>query len=175
MRTRAPWLGALAAALCLTAAPAAFGQAVVGGFAQANVVTPGSIVPLNGLRFGQFIRPVAAGTMTIDIAGAATATGGVVAGYTIVQTGTGRGPATFALTGRPNRQCDVILPVLAVLTSGVQTMTVTNFTANTNGGGKIRLDASGFAQLIVGGRLNVAANQAVGNYTGSYILTVAFQ
>ena len=61
------------------------------------------------------------------------------------------------------------------ISNGAPTMTVNGFNANVNGGGKIKLDPTGHAELFIGATLNVAANQAVGAYTGSYIITVAFQ
>ena len=165
----------LAAAAMLAPGVAYAAPAQATGSAQAIVVTPGSVVPLNALRFGQFLRPVTAGTMTIDIASAVTATGGVVGTNTITQVGTGRGPATFLLTGTPNRQTDIFLPTSITIANGAQTMTVNNFTANTNGGGKLKLNAAGSAVLIIGARLNVAANPAFGPYSGTYTITVAFQ
>lgn len=172
-RTFALLLAVAATALATGSANAAPAQA--SGFAQANVITPGVIVPLAILRFGQFIRPATAGTLTVDIAGAVTTTGGITGTTTIAQTGTGRGPGSFGLRGSPNRQVDIVLPGSSTIASGLQTMTVNAFTANTNGGGKIKLDATGNATLIIGATLNVGANQAVGNYTGTYTITVTFQ
>jgi len=150
------------------------------GFTQANVVIPGAIVPIDILRFGQIIQPTSAGTLTIavDSAGSVTITpaGGVTAaGIGILQTGLGRGAGMFELTGSPNRQTTTTLPTSITISNGAQTMTVNNFSANTNGGGKLKLDATGHAQLLVGARLNVGANQASGNYSGTYTITVAFQ
>jgi hypothetical protein len=164
---------ALAALLAPHSAQAQSAQAT--GFSQANVVTPGSIVPLTALRFGQILIPATAGTMAINNAGTVTSTGGVTTAMAITQYGTGRGPGAFELTGSPNRQCDVTLPASITISNGTQTMTVNAFNANVNGGGKIKLDATGHAQLDIGATLNVAANQAVGAYTGSYNITVAFQ
>lgn len=164
---------ALAALLAPLSAQAQSAQA--SGFSQANVVTPGQIVPLAALRFGQMLSPTTAGTISVNNSGAVTTTGGVTAAIAITQTGTGRGPGSFELTGSPNRQCDVVLPAPFTINSGAQTMTVNAFNANVNGGGKIKLDGTGHAELFIGATLSVAANQAVGSYTGSYIITVAFQ
>lgn len=164
---------ALAALFAPVAASAGPVQAT--GFSQANVVTPGSLVPLAVLRFGQMIRPVTAGTLAINNAGTVSSTGGVTAGIAILQFGSGRGPGSFELTGSPNRQCGVTLPASITISNGAQTMTVNGFNANVSGGGKIKLDATGHAQLDIGATLNVAANQAVGSYTGSYNITVVFQ
>ena len=172
-RSRALLPIALAAMLAPNAANA--GPAQASGFSQANVVTPGVIVPLTALRFGQMIRPTAAGTLAVNNSGAVTSTGGVTPSIAIIQLGTGRGPGSFGLIGSPNRQCDVTLPASITISSGAQTMTVNAFNANVNGGGKIKLDATGRATLFIGATLNVAANQVVGSYTGTYNITVAFQ
>ncbi len=145
--------------------------------AQALVVSPGSVVPISTLRFGQFIQPSTAGTLTISIASVISAGGGVAGMQNITQTGAlGRGPGSFTLVGTPNRQTDISLPASTTISNGAQTMTINAFTSNANGGGKIKLSATtGQAALIVGATLNVMANQAVGNYSGTYTVTVAFQ
>ena len=156
-------------------APGLANAAQATGSAQALVIEPGSVVPLNALRFGQFMQPAAAGTLTIDINSTVTATGGVAGNQNIIQVGTGRGPGTFLLGGTPNRQTDITLPASITITNGAATMTVNTLTTNTPGTGKLKLDATGSAVLIVGATLNVAANQAVGPYSGTYTITVVFQ
>lgn len=174
---RAFILSLVAATTTLACGTAHAAPAKASGAAQALVVAPGSVVPLNALRFGQFMRPAAAGTLTVTIAGGVTATGGVAGNQNIIQVGTGRGPGTFLLRGSPNRQTDITLPASFTIANGAQTMTVNtlNHNSNTNGGGKLKLDATGTAVLIIGATLNVAANQAVGPYSGTYTITVAFQ
>lgn len=174
-RTSALLLAAVTAMLAPGTALAAPAQA--SGSAQVVVLTAGSVVPVNALRFGQFLRPATAGTLTIDIAGAVTATGGVVGNQNITQVGTGRGPGTFLLRGSPNRQTDTTLPLSFTISNGAQTMTVNNLTknSNANGGGKLKLDAAGNAVLIIGATLNVPANPAFGSYSGTYTITVVFQ
>ena len=171
------WAYTLAlAATALSPAAASAAPAQANGAAQALVVSPGSVVPISSLRFGQFIQPATAGTLSISIAGVISAGGGVAGLQNITQTGTGRGPGSFTLVGTPNRQTDITLPASATISNGTQTMTMNAFTSNANGGGKIKLSATtGQAVLIVGATLNVAANQPVGNYTGTYTVTVAFQ
>lgn len=172
---RALILSLVAAVTTLAYGTAHAAPAKASGASQALVVAPGSVVPLDALRFGQFMRPTTAGTLTIDIAGAATATGGVAGNQNIIQVGTGRGPGRFLLRGSPNRQTDITLPASITIANGAATMTVNTLTANINGAGKLKLDPTGSAVLIVGARLNVAANQAVGPYSGTYTITVAFQ
>lgn len=167
----------LLAASAVMLSPGGANAAQASGSAQAAVVTPGSVVPLDALRFGQFMQPVTAGTLVIDIASTVSATGGVAGNQNITQVGTGRGPGTFLISGSPNRQTDIVLPLSFPIVNGAQSMTVDNLTrnSNTNGGGKLKLDANGTAVLVVGATLNVGASQAAGAYSGTYIITVAFQ
>ena len=167
----------LAAAAAFAPEAAQAGPAQASGSAEVVIVAPGSVTPIDALRFGQFLQPTTAGTLTVDIAGAVTATGGVAGNQNITQVGTGRGPGTFLLRGSPNRQTDTTLPASFTISNGAQTMTVNNLTknSNANGGGKLKLDAAGNAVLIIGATLNVPANPAFGTYSGTYTITVVFQ
>jgi hypothetical protein len=167
-------LVASATALAPSAAHAAPPAPVqVSGTAMANVVTPGAVTPLRALRFGQFLQPSAAGTITIAPNSNATATGGTVGNIGIPQLAPGRGSAAFALEGSANRLFFVTLPTSATIANGTASMNVTNFTSNVTGISG-RLDSTGAYTLNVGGKLNVGALQAVGNYTGTYNITVIF-
>jgi Domain of unknown function (DUF4402) len=144
------------------------------GTVLANVITPGSVTPLRGLRFGQFLRPTAAGTIVVTPTSVVTATGGTVGNISIPQLAPGRGSGAFTLTGGASRSFLVTLPTSATLTSGASSMTVTNFSANIGFGGFGTLNSSGNFILNVGGRLNVGGGQAVGAYAGTYNVTVLF-
>ena len=78
--------------------------------------------------------------------------------------------ATFAVAGAANQAFTVTLPADTTLTSGGNSMTVDTFTqsAGTN------LDGSGAATIDIGATLNVGVNQADGNYTGTYDVTVDY-
>jgi hypothetical protein len=52
-------------------------------------------------------------------------------------------------------------------------MTVTNFTRNPTGAGNT--GSGGVQTLTVGGTLNVAINQPIGAYTGTFNVTVTLQ
>uniref|UniRef100_UPI0025FBD785 DUF4402 domain-containing protein n=1 Tax=Novosphingobium sp. TaxID=1874826 RepID=UPI0025FBD785 len=60
------------------------------------------------------------------------------------------------------------------LVNGVNRMAVTGFTGNV-ASSAAALDATGNFTLNVGATLNVAANQAIGTYSGTYVLTVVYQ
>ena len=155
-------------------AHAASGNSVqVTGSARAAVIIPVSMTNVSALSFGQFARPNAAGTMTISPAGAVSTTGGVTGNEAIVQTGGGRAAARFTITVAPGAGFTVFGPISTTLSSGSNTMTVTNLT------GSLALSSSTATSrtytLMVGGRLNVAANQAIGTYNGTYTLTTVYQ
>jgi len=57
------------------------------------------------------------------------------------------------------------------LTSGGNSMTVNNFTTSPSSG---YISNNGSATIYVGGTLNASANQAAGNYSGSFNVTVNY-
>ncbi len=175
---RARLAGAGLAAMLLAALPGqGHGQGLAAGAkgaATAEVVAPTQIVPLSYLRFGSFARPASAGTETVSVASAVSGTGGMAANLSMPQGTGGRGAASFQLNGQPRRIYIVDLPAQATIASGSATMTVSNFTSDTVGIGIGQLDASGRDILTVGGTLNVSANQAAGDYSGTFPLTVYY-
>ena len=102
-------------------------------------------------------------------ADARTRTGGVV----LVGGGT-PGAARFTATGTPAVNAFITIGAAPLLTrvSGAETMTVSNLTLN--GARTRRFPANGILDVRVGARLNVAANQRDGLYTGSVSLTVDY-
>lgn len=122
------------------------------------------------LDFGTLITGATAGTVTINPrTDARTRTGGL----TLIGGGT-PGAARFTATGTPAVNAFITIGTAPVLTrvSGTETMAVSNMTLN--GGRTRRIPASGILDVRVGGRLNVAANQRDGLYSGSFNLTVDY-
>lgn len=145
-------------------------------FAQAETATGRGIV-LNALNltntqdldFGDLSSGVTTGRATvIATTNALTVTGGVTP-----LGGTPRA-AVFYAAGTINRIFIVQIPNGSItLTNGSGgTMTVSNWT--TNGPTNRNLGATGVAEIRVGGRLNVGANQASGTYTGTFNVTVVY-
>lgn len=161
------------------AALAAPGDSATGtGTAEASVVERFQIVNDDGLRFGTFTRPSSAGTLSIAVNGTVTGTAGMTTTYSVPQSGAGRGPASFHLFGTRNRVVQVTLPGSFNITNGQGvTMSVDQLVRNAsnNGNLNVRLNNAGYFLLLVGGRLNVAANQAGGTYSGSFDVTVTYQ
>ncbi len=126
------------------------------------------------LNFGTLGTSSTPGTAVLDPAtGARTVTGGVL------DLGGSFNPAGFAVllcgAGGPKR-FNVLLPSSPVVLTGSAggTMTVDTFTQNPTG--RISSDTSPPpTPFTVGGTLHVGANQAQGDYTGVFNVTVARQ
>lgn len=166
--TIAPLSAGALIATTLAATPAAAATDDARG--RATVLRQISVVRTGDMDFGTILRGTTAGRVVINAStGARTVTGGVV-----MAGGTPR-RATFTITGTPNRVVTIRLtPTSTTLTNGTGgTMLVNAFTLN--GSANRRLSAAGTIALGVGARLNVAANQADGNYTGTFTLTINYQ
>ncbi len=151
---------------------AAPSSSTVSGAAQAVILMPLQIAPINPLSFGQLTRPTAAGTVVMSPAGTITTTGGVLTSTAIAQTAP-RGPGTFAVVGEAGRAFSVDLPTVAILRQGTRNMRLSAFRSNWTPGAVFSPTRT-FA-LAVGATLNVGANQTTGTYTGTYAVTVTYQ
>lgn len=118
------------------------------------------------LEFGQMTAGPIAGAVILAPNGLRLSVGGVNLSLT------GRSsPATFMLNGNPNATYAVTLPASVVISDGSgNVMVVDNFGSFPAGTGQ--LSATGQQSLSVGGKLNVQANQPMGNYNG--VMTVQF-
>lgn len=127
---------------------------------------------ISPMRFGQFVQPTGAGTLTLSPAGAITGTGAVNGNNLIVQTSGGPAAGVFQIVASINQGFIIYGPPSTTISNGGASMTITNLTGtltqtSTSGGNAIW-------ELRVGGRLNVNANQAVGTYSGTYTLTTLY-
>jgi hypothetical protein len=133
---------------------------------SANIVGPISISKITDMNFGNVaISPVLAGTVVLDPASARTATGGVTLP---VITGA-VAAAMFTVAGEAGTTYSISLPGTITLTSGLNTMTVDNFTSTPTPTGSL---ATGTEDLFVGATLNVGAAQTSGLYTNASDLVV---
>lgn len=135
---------------------------------RAVVLNPLSVVNTSDLDFGTLIAGTSAGTATVNpVTGTRTTSGGTTAAGGAPQA------ATFLATGVVNRLYILALGTAPVLTNGSGgTMPVSVLMID---GPALRLFGSGgVATIRVGGILNVAPNQADGNYTGTFNLTVVY-
>jgi hypothetical protein len=129
----------------------------------------GVITTTANLSYGRFLA-AGGGSIILTPAGARSKTGGVVllSGGTV-------SAASFSLTetgaGKALHWTTITLPSSATLSSGGATMTLTNFTSNPAN------TFTGLTQtvLTVGATLTVGPNQAPGNYSGSFAVTVNYE
>jgi hypothetical protein len=145
------------------------------GTVNAAVVRPNTLIKTDDLDFGTMISGPTGGTVSINaVTGARTTTGGV----TPVGAGTQR--AIFQGTGG----------LLLITVSGDTSVTLTRAggggtmtaslvrAASTSGGGIALLGStllpSGVQTYYIGGTLTVPANQAAGDYSGTFTLTVNY-
>jgi hypothetical protein len=145
-------------------------SATASASASATVIEPLLMTKTADLAFGKMVAGQSAGTVIIDTDGARTATGGV----TLISAGSVQNAAAFDITGYDNAAIAIALPASITIETagGDNQMTVDTFTSSL--GDTSTLSADGTATLNVGASLSVAADQAVGLYTGSFDVTVAY-
>src|SRR5687768_7623219 len=144
--------------------------------AQAVILETGSIVNIVAMDFGRTAQPAVAGTVTMTPAASCSPSPGIVHL-------SGCQPARFGLMGRKNwliRIRNMSGNSIPLDGPGTATMTVTNLTIGvtdmvlapggpnppgTFGRWQITSD-TGMAEFRIGGRLNIGALQAPGDYAG---------
>lgn len=135
---------------------------------EANIVSTINIVARNGIVFGDIGASAIPGTVTIDVDGSRTSTGGAS-----INSNTSGTPATFEVSGDPNALYVITLPDSVVITSSSgDSMKVDRFTSAPSAGGQ--LDSSGRQTLNVGARMNVGSFQPFGAYRGTMATTVEY-
>lgn len=140
--------------------------------ANATIITPIAIAHVKHLNFGNIVAGTGIGTVIVDTEGDRTKTGDVI--LPTATPGTFNA-AEFTVTGLANATYAITLPddnTVTISGPGEEDMTVTGFTSNPSGTGT--LAANGEQTLSVGATLNVGKNQAAGNYTGTFNVTVAY-
>lgn len=126
-----------------------------------------AITNTSTLEFGSVSVSATAGSVVINTDGMRFASGGV----TVNPAGSFT-PAKFIIEGKPNANFAVVLPKTVELRDGNgNTIEVTGFKASTESG---RLDANGALEIRVGGQIDLDANQATGDYSGTMILELNY-
>ena len=129
------------------------------GTADALVITPIAITETAAMNFGTVAGGANADTIVMDTAGVRTITGSDA--QVIAASASSAG--TFSITGEAGQAYTVTFSASATLSNGTDTMTVDTFTDNAPS----PIDGGGTDTLLVGGTLNVGANQASGAYSTS--------
>jgi hypothetical protein len=142
-------------------AGSSFAQVSATANASVTIVTPITISKTVDMNFGNVAVGATSGTVILTPAGTRSLTGGitlpVVAGTVTA--------ASFTVTGSTTYAFSISLPVSPItISSGANNMTVGTFTSTPTANGTL---SSGTATVTVGATLNVAANQAAGNYTSA--------
>jgi len=135
---------------------------------DANIVSTINLVAQNGIVFGDIAASSIPGTVTIDVDGSRTTTGGAT-----VNSNTSGTPARFEVTGDPNALYSITLPVSVVITSAAgDSMIVDTFVSSPSVSGQ--LDSGGRQNLNVGATMRVGSFQPFGAYTGVMATTVEY-
>jgi hypothetical protein len=153
-------------------------SATANGNATATVIRPITLNSTVDLAFGSVVPSVAGGTLALSAASPAvpTATG-------ITQPGSQAGivtAAVFNVGGEATFTYSITLPSSAatITDSASHNMTVDGFSSSAVSGTLGTLNGTagnaGTQSFYVGGTLHVGSNQAPGNYTGTFSVTVAY-
>ncbi|MFT6332102.1 MAG: hypothetical protein ACJAW3_000429 [Lentimonas sp.] len=136
------------------------------GTASANIVAPISVKQTTALNFGSFSSTGSPGT--IDEKGQAQG------GVTSVSSGQA---GVFTVEGLTSGGYEFDIPTTAVISdriSGSNQMTV-NLASDTEGTLNSSSGGSSASNITVTGVLDVDANQAIGEYSGTYPVTVNYK
>ena len=161
----------------LAAAAPAHAQASSESEAEAIVLRPLSFFKVNDLDFGDIIASNSAGTVRIAPDGSRSASGGVTLA------GAGGEPARFAGLGSYNRQVNISLSSNSIWITGPgQRMRVRDFEIGSTPTAPLSTNPTRFRiatplgnyNFPVGATLYVNANQAPGEYSGTFTITLNY-
>lgn len=168
--------GGIACALAVASGPA-LAQGSAPGEAEAIVLRPLSFFKVNDLDFGDLIASGTAGTVRLAPDGSRSTTGGVTLA------GSGGAPARFAGLGSYNRQVNISLGSNSIWITGPgERMRVRNFEIGSTPTAILSTSPTRFRiastlgsyNFPVGATLEVNANQAPGDYSGSFTITLNY-
>lgn len=153
--------GSLVASLGMgaTAANAATASAT----AKAKILRQVTVTNTSDLQFGTIVTGTAASTVIVSSAGARTCGTGLICSGAFTAAG-------FNVTGTTGQVVTVSVPASVTLASGTNSMTASLSSSNST----LTLAANA-GSFSVGGTLSVGANQADGDYSGTFAATVDYQ
>ena len=143
-------------------------QATGTGNISAKIVAPVTVTETQGLDFGTILAPTdSAKTVTISTGGSRSDGDSGI----LVKTNEGHA-GLFDVKGADSQTMTITVPNTVTLTStGGGSMTVNNFV--TEPANKLTLSGTS-GQIKVGADLAVSQGQAVGDYAGTYTVTVSY-
>lgn len=136
------------------------------GDASIKIAVPVQVSQTKALNFGQVIRSNnEVGYVSVDQSGNRTGRN------VVLEDNTGVSNGLFSISGERNRQVNIVVDTASTLRNeNGQTLTL----AIKGESSKQNLDGNGKKDYKVGGEINIAQNQASGNYTGTYNVTVSY-
>ena len=144
--------------------------------AGANIITPIGITVDEGsqLQFGDLIATSTSYSVTIEPNGTRTSTGNAT-----FFTETGYSAVSFTVTGEAGASYNITLPDNSTIEGAGDDMALTSFTSS-NGltssiSGTVGSYAAGSDSFTVGATLTVGANQAAGENSATFPVTVAYE
>jgi hypothetical protein len=134
--------------------------------ASATIIMPIAITNTDGLSFGNLIASTSVGTATVSATSTPTIS---YDGISAPATEGDISAATFTVTGFSDSFYDITLPTSTTISNGSATMTLNAFTHNAS-----EVLDGGTETFQVGATLNVAAEQAAGDYSGTFEVSVNY-
>lgn len=145
------------------------------GTGSITVVRPLTVTKNADLKFGTVVRPsTGSGTVVISAAGARTVTGGVVG----LASGDTPAAAQFTLDGEGGQSVSITVPATFAMSNGADNLTVTT-SNNLTGSAAAQtlsnaLGSAGVLSFKVGGSAPILSTAATGVYTGSFVVSAAY-
>lgn len=145
------------------------------GTGSITVIRPLTVTKNADLKFGTVVRPATgSGTVAISAAGARSVTGGVVG----LASGDTPAAAQFTLDGEGGQSVSVTVPATFTMANGSESLTVTT-TNNLTGSAAAQtlsnaLGSAGSLAFKVGGSVPITSTATTGVYTGSFIVSAAY-
>ena len=137
---------------------------------KARVITPLSIENTGGQGLDFGVIALGTSESKVIVSAEVTVPVNVASGDAVVLTSTPQKAAKFTVSGEAAQAYTISLPVSATLTSGANTLSVTNFTCSNGAGGHIGTNDL----FYVGGELTIPAGATPAIYQGTFSITVAY-
>jgi Mat/Ecp fimbriae major subunit len=131
--------------------------------AKAKILRQVTVTNTSDLQFGTIVTGAAPSTVIVDSAGARTCGSDLVCSGTTTAAG-------FSIGGTTGQVATISVPASVTLTSGANSMT-----ASLSASATTATMVANAGSFTVGGTLSVAANQADGDYSGTFNATVDYQ
>ena len=132
--------------------------------ASATIIAPLTLTKVTDLSFGNVASGSDAGTVVLSTAGARTESGVVLPSVEGTVTA-----AQFTVGGLTAATYEITLPTSITISSGTNNMTVDTFVHDAD-----EILDGGTETFNVGATLKVGADQAAGNYSGDFDVTVDY-